>query len=162
VLFISATKVATVREATAQCIIELPQETLEALGVGEGPMHDTSTLASKKGPVVSTAIIAGVMAAKRTSDTLPFCHPLPLEAVDVDISWLSRSELCVQCSVRVTHATGVEMEALTGASVAALCVYDMLKASSHDIIIKDLRLMSKSGGKRRYERVGADSEHPGK
>ena len=108
---------------------------------------------TKKGPVFDTAIIAGVLAAKRTHELIPFCHPLPLESVKLDIR-ATRTGLVVTCHVAVTHTTGVEMEALTGASVAALTVYDMCKALSHDIRIGPVQLVSKSGGKRDFHRRG--------
>jgi cyclic pyranopterin phosphate synthase len=106
---------------------------------------------TKKGPVFDTAIIAGVLAAKRTHDLIPFCHPLPLSSVKIAVS-KARGGLRVTCDVAVTHTTGVEMEALTGASVAALTIYDMCKALSHDIVIGPVRLMAKSGGKRNFRR----------
>jgi cyclic pyranopterin phosphate synthase len=109
-------------------------------------------LRTKKGPVFETAIIAGVMAAKRTHDLIPFCHPLPLEDCKIDIAWGAQNEVVIQCSVRATHKTGVEMEALTGASVAALTIYDMCKALTHGIEIRDVALLSKTGGKRDYQR----------
>ena len=107
--------------------------------------------ATSKGPVFQTAIIAGVMAAKRTHELIPFCHPLPLDHVSIEIA-ARRGGLVITCRVRVTHRTGVEMEALTGASVAALTVYDMCKALSHDIQIGPVRLLSKTGGKRDFQR----------
>src|SRR5690606_30034450 len=105
----------------------------------------------KKGPVFDTAIIAGVLAAKRTHELIPFCHPLPLDGVKIDIR-ATRTGLVITCQVSVTHTTGVEMEALTGASVAALTVYDMCKALSHDIRIGPVQLVSKRGGKRDFRR----------
>jgi cyclic pyranopterin phosphate synthase len=107
---------------------------------------------TKKGPVFDTAILAGVMAAKRTSELIPFCHPLALEQCQIEIGFASGSTrsaiLQIRCRVEVHHKTGVEMEALTGAVVAALTVYDMCKALSHDIRIEGVRLLSKVGGKR--------------
>lgn len=114
-----------------------------------------------KGPVFSTAIIAGVMAAKKTSDLIPFCHPVALEdcKIIIDIkkhndatTEVGYTELTIDCSVKTTHKTGVEMEAMVGATNAALCIYDMLKAVSHDIQIKDIKLMAKSGGKSTFIR----------
>jgi cyclic pyranopterin phosphate synthase len=114
---------------------------------------------SKKGPVFDTAIIAGVMAAKRTAELIPFCHPLPLERCQIDIEPLPSARraagaqvLEIRCRVEVHHKTGVEMEALTGASVAALTIYDMCKALSHDIRIERVSLVAKSGGKRDLRR----------
>ena len=98
-----------------------------------------------------TAILAGVMAAKRTAELIPFCHPLALEQCRIEIA-LNRAGdavIVVRCRVEVRHKTGVEMEALTGATVAALTIYDMCKALSHDIRITSVRLLSKRGGKRR-------------
>jgi len=97
-------------------------------------------LMSAKGPVFSTAIVAGVMGAKKTSELIPFCHPLSLEDCYIDIRFdddLNRpNEVLIDCTVRVQGKTGVEMEAMSGASIAALCIYDMCKATSHDILIK--------------------------
>ena len=107
-------------------------------------------LQTKKGPVIDTAIVAGVMAAKRTHELIPFCHPIPLEDCAITIDWNAERELVIQCSVRATHKTGVEMEALTGASAAALTVYDMCKSLSHGIRIRELSLVSKTGGKADY------------
>lgn len=115
---------------------------------------------TKKGPVFDTAILAGVMAAKRTSELIPFCHPLALEDCQVSIDFepaaggrrAGAAVATVRCRVSIRHKTGVEMEALTGASVAALTIYDMCKALSHDIRIQRVRLLSKSGGKRLFQR----------
>lgn len=101
---------------------------------------------TSKGPVFQTAIIAGTMAAKRTHELIPFCHPLGIESCKVNIEMQS-NEAVVQCTVAVHHKTGVEMEALTGASIAALTIYDMCKALSHDITIAQTRLLTKSGGR---------------
>ena len=104
--------------------------------------------AGAKGSLVETARLAGVMAAKRTSDLIPLCHPLPLTYVGVEVEPLPAShQLLVVCEARCTGRTGVEMEALTGASVAALTVYDMAKALSHEIAVEQVRLRSKRGGK---------------
>lgn len=104
---------------------------------------------AKKGPIIDTAIIAGTMAVKRTHELIPFCHPLAIERCDFTVKFVSATELAIHCEVAVTHKTGVEMEALTGASVAALTVYDMCKALSHEIVVTEVRLLEKSGGKRR-------------
>ena len=136
-------KVATRREASAEALLKLPANVARELA---RTGHRT-----KKGPVFDTAIIAGVMAAKRTHELIPFCHPLPLSNVKVEVA-RARGGLRVTCEVAVTHNTGVEMEALTGASVAALTIYDMCKAMSHDIVIGPVQLMSKSGGKRNFRR----------
>jgi cyclic pyranopterin phosphate synthase len=107
---------------------------------------------AKKGPIVDTAIIAGTLAAKRAHELIPFCHPLAIERCDVRIEFENETDLVIDCAVAITHKTGVEMEALTGASVAALTVYDMCKALSHEIVIADVRLLEKSGGKRNVRR----------
>jgi cyclic pyranopterin phosphate synthase len=103
--------------------------------------------ATKKGPVFETAIIAGVMAAKRTHELIPFCHQLGIENCRIEID-MAGDEAVIRCSVSVHHKTGVEMEALTGASIAALTVYDMCKALSHEIVIRETKLLEKHGGKR--------------
>ena len=108
-----------------------------------------SGFAGKKGPVLATAVVAGVQGAKRTSSLIPFCHPVALDACDVSFEE-SECSLEVTCAVTTTHRTGVEMEALSGASIAALAVYDMTKALSHSITIEDLRLIEKTGGKSDY------------
>ncbi|KAJ0402304.1 hypothetical protein ATCC90586_006382 [Pythium insidiosum] len=136
-------KAVTRRSATARTTIRLPPTVLREL-----QRHGGSELAGPKGPIGATAIIAGVLGAKQTSSLIPFCHPLPLEDVQVRITTPREDQIAIECEVRVTHKTGVEMEALTGASVAALCVYDMCKALSHDIVIEETRLVSKRGGKR--------------
>jgi cyclic pyranopterin phosphate synthase len=99
-----------------------------------------------KGPVFQTAIIAGTMAVKRTSELIPFCHPLPVESCDFSLI-PDQTGVVIRCEVSTTGKTGVEMEAMTGASVAALTVYDMCKAMNKGIRIHDLRLISKTGGK---------------
>lgn len=106
-----------------------------------------------KGPVLATAIIAGVMGAKRTSDLIPFCHPLSLENCEIEIEPGAGGCWRVLCSVNLSARTGAEMEALTGAAVAALAVYDMCKALSPEIEIRHLRLVEKRGGKRDYQRA---------
>jgi cyclic pyranopterin phosphate synthase len=106
-------------------------------------------LRSAKGPVFDTAIVAGVMAAKRTHELIPFCHPLGLESCHIAVDLQADSAL-IRCTVSVHHKTGVEMEALMGASIAALTIYDMCKALSHEIVISDTRLIAKDGGKSSY------------
>ena len=129
----------TSRLATAQSMILLPDEVKILLTDGE--------IQSKKGPVFQTAIIAGVMAAKKTHELIPFCHPLGIENCKVNIKITASKDLLVTCECKVNGKTGVEMEALTGASVAALTIYDMCKAISHRIIIAETKLLQKSGGK---------------
>ena len=134
-------KAVTRRTAVARATVVFPAETAPATG---------ETLRTKKGPVFDTAIVAGVMAAKRTHDLIPFCHPIPLEDCRISIDWGDGGEVLIECSVRATHKTGVEMEALTGAATAALTVYDMCKALTHGIRISELALVSKTGGRRDY------------
>ena len=138
-------KTATSREAAAEATVKLPPAAARALAASG---HRT-----KKGPVFDTAIVAGVMAAKRTHEIIPFCHPLALERCSVDIASTRGGRIHIVCSVAVHHKTGVEMEAMMGASAAALTIYDMCKALSHDIEISDVRLLRKSGGKRDFQRV---------
>lgn len=132
-------KAVTLRTAVAESRVRFPSAVAGALR--------ESGFATKKGPVFHTAIIAGVMAAKRTHELIPFCHPLGLERCDVAIE-MNSDEAVVRCTVSVHHKTGVEMEALTGASVAALTIYDMCKALSHELVIAETRLLEKQGGKR--------------
>jgi cyclic pyranopterin phosphate synthase len=134
-------KAVTQRTAVAEARVHFPSEVAEALR--------KSGLRSPKGAVFDTAIVAGVMGAKRTHDLIPFCHPLGLESCKIVID-LEEDDAVIRCTVSVHHKTGVEMEALTGASIAALTVYDMCKALSHGIVIGDIRLISKDGGKRPY------------
>ena len=136
-------KVATQRQAHARTIIDLPAEVVAELNGDE--------ITTKKGPVFATAIIAGVMAAKKTHELIPFCHPLGLENCEITIE-VAGQRAIIDCRCKVHHKTGVEMEALTGASVAALTVYDMCKAMSHDIVISETRLMAKIGGKQDFQR----------
>lgn len=134
-------KVATKREARARTIVILPKSVVAVL--------DGDEIATRKGPVFATAIIAGVMAAKKTHELIPFCHPLGLENCKITIE-VEGERAIINCVCSVHHKTGVEMEALTGATVAALTVYDMCKALSHDIVIGETRLMSKTGGKQDF------------
>jgi cyclic pyranopterin phosphate synthase len=134
----------TRREATAEATVRLPRNVAAALRKSG---HRT-----RKGPVFDTAIISGVMAAKRTHELIPFCHPLGLENCSVEIEDQRGGKIVIRCRVAVHHRTGVEMEALTGATIAALTIYDMCKALSHDIEIGGVRLLEKAGGKRAYKR----------
>lgn len=135
-------KAITRRTAIARSTLVLPDEVLLLL--------ENEDIRTKKGPVFQTAILAGVMAAKRTSDLIPLCHPLALENCQVHISLNENREVVVECTASITSKTGVEMEALTGASVAALTIYDMCKAFSHDIVIRETRLVAKTGGKKDF------------
>ena len=134
----------TKRTARAQAIVILNDEILSHFND-----HDIKT---KKGSVFQIAVIAGIMAAKKTSDLIPLCHPLGLENCDVTIRLNDDKEVVVECTASLTSKTGVEMEALTGATVAALTIYDMCKAFSHDIEIRSVMLMEKTGGKRDFKR----------
>ncbi len=107
---------------------------------------------AKKGAILHTAIIAGVMAAKKTHELIPFCHAIGLERCDLRITPDAEGHLDIECECALHGLTGVEMEALTGASVAALTIYDMTKAYSHDIEIRAVRLIKKTGGKRDVQR----------
>lgn len=133
-------KAVTERVAEAEALIVLPADVAAAL---RRSGHRTA-----KGPIFDTAIIAGVMAVKNTSSLIPFCHPLPIDHAQVQVDVVPGNRLRVRCQVTATHKTGVEMEALTGASVAALTIYDMCKALSHRIRIAHVKLVSKRGGKR--------------
>ena len=137
-------KAITERRAHARTIVEFPPELAAQLRDGD--------IETAKGPVVATAIIAGVMGAKRTHELIPFCHPLGLDNCRITIETNDANQLQIDCFCKVHHRTGVEMEALTGASIAALAVYDMCKALSHDIVIRETTLVSKSGGKRDFDR----------
>ena len=142
-------KPVTQRTATAECRVRFPREVAAALR--------KAGFATSKGPVLQTAIIAGVMGAKRTHELIPFCHPLGLENCRVEIDINEHDEAVVRCTASVHHKTGVEMEALTGASIAALTIYDMCKALSHEIVIAETRLIEKHGGRRD---VGPIAPHP--
>ena len=109
-------------------------------------LFNNDELNTKKGPVFQTAIIAGIQAVKKTSDLIPMCHPLIINGVDVDIDITDHENIEIICKVEIDGKTGVEMEALTGASVAALTVYDMCKAISQKMIIKEIKLLKKTGG----------------
>ncbi len=137
-------KKVTKRTATARALVFLPKEVMQHL---EG--EDMQT---KKGPVFQTAILAGIMGAKKTSDLIPLCHPLGLNKCKVDIVLVDQNHIQIDCTATVDGKTGVEMEALTGASIAALTVYDMCKAFTHDMRIVEVKLMSKKGGKRDFSR----------
>ena len=134
-------KTATKRTAIAEARVRFPASVAIALR--------ENGLRSAKGPVFDTAIVAGVMGAKRTHELIPFCHPLGLENCRITID-LDGDTAVIRCTVSVHHKTGVEMEALTGASIAALTIYDMCKALSHDIVIGDVRLLAKDGGRSSY------------
>jgi cyclic pyranopterin monophosphate synthase len=139
-------KAATERAASAECRVKFPADVAAQLR--------KSDLKSKKGAVIDTAIVAGTMAVKRTHELIPFCHPLPIDGIRFAIDWCGERELEIVCTVNTTHRTGVEMEALTGATVAALTVYDMCKALSHAIVLGPAKLRGKRGGTRNFGDVG--------
>ena len=134
----------TQRTAIAESIVQLPHEIVDLL------KHDD--ISTKKGPVFQTAILAGIMAIKKTSELIPLCHPLPITKSDIHITVADDRQVVITCEVKVEGKTGVEMEALTGASIAALTIYDMCKGFSQNIVIKATRLIKKTGGKSDYER----------
>jgi cyclic pyranopterin phosphate synthase len=129
-------KADTVREATAKGAVYMSAETLALATSGK----------AAKGDVLTTARLAGIMAAKRTHELIPLCHPLPLTGIDIDAQ-PADGAIEITATVRTTAKTGVEMEALTAVTVAALTVYDMLKAAQKDMRIGDVRLVRKAGGK---------------
>jgi cyclic pyranopterin phosphate synthase len=133
----------TLRTAKAVATINLGAKIVEQMNGNE--------LITKKGPVFQTSIIAGVMAAKRAHELIPFCHPIGLEDCQIKIG-VQKHKAIIECTTRVTGKTGVEMEALTACSIAALTVYDMCKALSHNIVIEEVKLMEKVGGKKNFKR----------
>ncbi|MBT8385240.1 MAG: cyclic pyranopterin monophosphate synthase MoaC [Bacteroidia bacterium] len=136
-------KEVTKRKAIARAEMYLGPEIIRLFSDNE--------IKTKKGPVFQTAIIAGIQAVKKTSDLIPMCHPLQINAVDIDIKIIDKEHIEIFCSVEIDGKTGVEMEALTGASVASLTIYDMCKAISHKMVIKELKLLQKTGGKSDYK-----------
>ena len=132
-------KDATDRQAHARTIVEFPAVVAEQFADGD--------IRTAKGPVFVTAIVAGVMASKKTHELIPFCHPLGLDNCKITIKMDDMRRAVIDCYCKVHHKTGIEMEALTGATVAALTIYDMCKALSHDLVIGQTRLVSKTGGK---------------
>ena len=139
-------KAVTARQALAECRVKFPAPVAVQLRA--------SGLRSAKGGIVETAIVAGTLAVKRTHELIPFCHPLPIDGIRFAIDWHGERELRIECAVKTVHRTGVEMEALTGATVAALTVYDMCKALSHAIVLGPSKLVGKRGGKRDFGAVG--------
>ena len=130
------------RTAHAQAIVILLEPVRAVIANGD--------ITTPKGPVFQTAIIAGTLAAKKTHELIPFCHPIGLDGCKIAIDLDDQGRAIIDCRTNVLHRTGIEMEALTGASVAALTIYDMCKALSHDIVIGEVRLVSKTGGKSDY------------
>lgn len=132
------------RVAVAQSIVELGSKIMAELKNGD--------IQTQKGPVFNTAIIAGTMGAKKTAELIPFCHPIGMDDCHIEITTVGTRAI-IMCTVKVEAKTGIEMEAITGASIAAITIYDMCKAMSHDIEILSTRLMEKTGGKKDYKRV---------
>lgn len=129
----------TKRKATATAVMFLGAEIISHF--------ENDELLTKKGPVFQTAIIAGIQAVKKTSELIPMCHPLLINGVDINIEIIDNEHIELFCTVSIEGKTGVEMEALTGVNIAALTVYDMCKAISQKMIIKEVKLIEKSGGK---------------
>src|SRR5690554_532948 len=140
-----SSKQVTKRVAKAQCIVVLGEGLLAAL-------NDNKDIQTKKGPVFQTAIIAGTMGAKKTADLIPLCHPLGLEDCKIEVAVINKEEIAITSTTVITGKTGVEMEALTAVTVAALTIYDMCKAVSPDIVIRQVQLLEKSGGKNDFKR----------
>ena len=132
-------KEVTAREAVAECLLRFPSAVAASLR--------TAGMATKKGAVVDTAIVAGTMAVKRTHELIPFCHPLPIDGCRFDVGWKDARVLRIECGVKTTFRTGVEMEALTGAAVGLLTIYDMVKAVDRGMSVEAVRLEEKSGGR---------------
>ncbi len=132
----------TQRIAVAQSIVELGPEIMDELKNGE--------INTKKGPVFHTAIISGTMGAKKTSELIPFCHPVWMDDCKIEIR-TEGTQAIITCTVKVEAKTGIEMEAITGASIAAITIYDMCKAMSHNIEIINTRLLEKTGGKKDFK-----------
>ena len=137
-------KALTHRTAKAQAVVLVGKTIISQIQDNE--------IITKKGPVFQTAIIAGVMGAKKTSDLIPFCHPIGLEDCQVKIH-VKKNKIIIDTTAVITSKTGVEMEALTAASIAALTIYDMCKALSHDIVIEEIKLLEKTGGKKDFKRT---------
>jgi cyclic pyranopterin phosphate synthase len=134
----------TVRTAVATGFLNVPASLFENF--------DGTDLHSKKGPVFSTAIVAATMAVKRTSDIIPFCHPIPIEGCKIEIRFCTPTSIEIMVEVKTTGKTGIEMEALTGVQVAALTLYDMCKSWTHELEITNVRLVKKTGGKSDYDK----------
>lgn len=138
-------KTATQRTTIAQGKVSFPADIYQAIKSADGM--------TKKGSITTTAHIAGIMGAKKTSDLIPLCHQLPLDGVKITFEYNDlENSIIVTATTKVTHKTGVEMESLTAVSVACLTIYDMTKALSHDIVINDIHLIKKTGGKSDYDK----------
>lgn len=132
------------RSAVAESRVKLTKELLE--------FFEGDDISTKKGPVFTTAIIAGVMGAKKTHELIPMCHPIALENCSITIKLNDSGEAVIRCKAEITAKTGVEMEALTGVTIAALTIYDMCKSVSKGLIIRESKLISKNGGKSDFNR----------
>ena len=132
-------KKVTKRTAIAKATMFLGKEIIALFTKGE--------LMTKKGPVFQTAIIAGIQAVKKTSELIPMCHPLLINGVDIDVQIIDSENINVFCEVTIEGKTGVEMEALTGVNIACLTIYDMCKSISQKMVIKEVKLLEKTGGK---------------
>ena len=132
-------KKTTKRQATATAVMKAGEEIISLL--------TDNAFKTKKGPVFQTAIIAGIQAVKKTAELIPMCHPLMIDGVDLTIAVKDSAHIEIFCTVKIEGKTGVEMEALTGATVAALTVYDMCKSMSQKMTIKEVKLLEKTGGK---------------
>lgn len=142
-------KTVSTREASAQGHVRFPDDIYTQIKAADGM--------TKKGSITQTAHIAGIMAAKRTHDLIPLCHPLLLDKIGLTFIYDDRLKaITVTATVKVTHKTGVEMEALTAVSIACLTIYDMTKALSHDIVIDDIHLINKTGGKSDYQHAATE------
>lgn len=137
-------KAVTSRTAKAQAVIKMKKETLEAI----------KNEALKKGDALALSRIAGIMGGKKTSDLIPLCHNIPIDKIEIEFSDNGKDELYIYSSAKCTYKTGIEMEALTAVSVAALAIYDMCKAIDRGMVIKDIRLLEKTGGKSDYKNEG--------
>lgn len=137
-------KAVTSRTAKAQAVIKMKEETLEAI----------KNEALKKGDALALSRIAGIMGGKKTSDLIPLCHNIPIDKIEIEFSDNGKDELYIYSSAKCTYKTGIEMEALTAVSVAALAIYDMCKAIDRGMVIKDIRLLEKTGGKSDYKNEG--------
>ncbi len=135
----------TTRRAVAQAVVDFPSSIILDM---EG-----TEIQSKKGPVFATAIVAGTQAAKQTPQLIPFCHALALDGCRISITISGPHRITISCEVKTRGPTGVEMEAIMGATVAATTVYDMCKALSHEIVIGPIQLLAKSGGKHDFTSI---------
>ncbi|MCL4127703.1 UNVERIFIED_CONTAM: hypothetical protein GTU68_008824 [Idotea baltica] len=136
-------KMITHRTAVAQAILQVDEKIIA--------QFETNDIQTKKGAVFQTAILAGIMGAKKTSDLIPLCHPLSLDKCGIEIHINESKEIVIKSTAKIQAKTGVEMEAITGASVAALTIYDMCKGFSQNIVIKEIKLLHKTGGKSDYK-----------